>query len=126
MIEFTLAGQIVPKARPRCQCVNGYAQATTDEKYKVWKSDAAGTFLRQSSDLRLAGPIIETGGIQIELYGKHYRGSDSDNIAGSILDALQDAGVLAKDNLMAVPSLFISLQWSKQSPTTKIFIEDCL
>jgi Holliday junction resolvase RusA-like endonuclease len=61
--------------------------------------------------------------ISIELKGKHSRRGDSDNVAGSVLDALVQAGVLAGDNLKVVSKLAIALEYSKDSPTACILID---
>jgi Holliday junction resolvase RusA-like endonuclease len=56
------------------------------------------------------------------LLGKHPRRGDLDNIAGSVLDSLVQAGILKDDSLRVVSSLAIALQWSKEAPTVSIKI----
>ena len=59
--------------------------------------------------------------IAISLQGKHYRGADLDNLAGSILDALQQAGILKNDNCGHVQSLNIRRAHNaKNDPITSI------
>ncbi|MEM9770009.1 MAG: RusA family crossover junction endodeoxyribonuclease [Cyanobacteria bacterium P01_D01_bin.73] len=104
--SFTLTGAITPKARPRVTR-NG---TFMPRKYREWKTQAITSLQLQWSN---APPISEPVGIEILLTGKHPRRGDSDNVAGAILDALQDAGVLKNDNLKAVPRLAIQLKWDK-------------
>lgn len=75
-------------------------------KYRQWKLGAIAEFKRQWG---ARGAITVPVAISISLRGKHSRRGDLDNVAGSILDALQDAGVLRNDNSKAVPSLLIRL-----------------
>jgi Holliday junction resolvase RusA-like endonuclease len=67
---------------------------------------------RQSEDVKVA----------INLSGKHSRRGDSDNISGSILDVLVTAGILKDDNLKSVPSLSLTLTYSKDDPVAEIEI----
>jgi Holliday junction resolvase RusA-like endonuclease len=97
MIEFKLEGKIVPKARPRVGNGRGYLPSN----YREWKNDAIVQLFSQHQMSRL----IEKCQIEIEIGGKQ-RG-DLDNIAGSVLDALVQAGVLVDDRLSVVSKLTI-------------------
>jgi Holliday junction resolvase RusA-like endonuclease len=116
MIELILAGEIVPKARPRVTARGTFMP----HRYREWKDGAILALRCQYHD----GPLAKVESIAITLEGKHSRRSDGDNIAGSVLDALVQASILANDNLLAIPKLSIELQYNpKALPTTKISIE---
>ena len=76
------------------------------KNYRQWKLGAIAELRRQWGE---RSPIPHPVSVSISLRGKHSRRGDLDNIAGAILDALQDAGVLQNDNSKAVPSLSIRL-----------------
>lgn len=106
--SIELAGQIVPKARPRVTSNGTYMPAN----YTTWKLAAMGDMRAQCE------PISGAVAIDIALTGKHSRRGDADNIAGAILDALVKAGIIDGDNLMTVRSLSIELNWDKKEPPT--------
>jgi Holliday junction resolvase RusA-like endonuclease len=97
MILFTLTGRIIPKARPRLS----YGHAYTPKNYKDWKANAIGQLALQYGGL----PPINKATVSVEIGGKH-RG-DADNILGSVMDALVQAGVLVDDRLTVVNKLTI-------------------
>jgi Holliday junction resolvase RusA-like endonuclease len=111
MIEFTLPGNVIPKARPRVTR-NGTFMPPA---YKCWKTLAIAR-LRSQYD----GPQIEQAEVSIILRGKHPRRGDCDNIGGSVLDALVQAGILKGDNLMVVSALSVRLEWDKKTEPTTI------
>ncbi|MBT9159574.1 MAG: hypothetical protein DDT26_00833 [Dehalococcoidia bacterium] len=97
-MQLTLAGRIVPKARPRVARGHAYLPAN----YRKWK-DAAIASLRQ----QLPSQWCPRCGVAITIaIGGKQRG-DADNIAGAVLDALVQAGVLEDDRLACVPQLLI-------------------
>ena len=100
--DLLLQGAIAPKARPRVTRHGTFIP----KKYRAWKLGAIAEFKRQWG---ARAAITEPVAISISLRGKHSRRGDLDNIAGAILDALQDAEVLRNDNSKAVPSLSIRL-----------------
>jgi Holliday junction resolvase RusA-like endonuclease len=62
--------------------------------------------------------------VAILLQGKHSRRGDADNIAGAILDALVQAGVLKDDSLIHVKGLAVALEWSKKlEPESTVVLE---
>jgi len=75
-------------------------------KYRQWKLGEIAEFQHQWGN---RPTITEPIAIAIHLRGKHYKGSDLDNLAGSIMDALQQAGVIKNDNCGHIPSLSIRL-----------------
>jgi Holliday junction resolvase RusA-like endonuclease len=113
-IAITLSGQIIPKARPRVTVAGTYMP----HNYQRWKAQAIAAIRQQYQ----GDPIARTKTITITLTGKHSRRGDADNISGSILDSLVQAGVLVNDNLVAVPSLSINLLYSKADPITEILL----
>ena len=112
-----LPGAIVPKARPRFS-QNG--RAYTHRGYYQWKQMASGILGQQWGDRpTLEGPVE----VVITLSGRHRRSGDSDNIAGSILDAAVQAGILKNDNLVVIPKLSIELHYSQRPPAATILIK---
>jgi Holliday junction resolvase RusA-like endonuclease len=108
-------GEIVPKARPR---VTRRGITYMPSKYTEWK-DA--TICALQANMR---PITSPVGITINLYGKHSRKGDLDNIAGAVLDAMVQGGILPDDNLTWVKQLSTSIQWGKKvEPYYEISVE---
>jgi Holliday junction resolvase RusA-like endonuclease len=97
-LKYHLHGRIIPKARPRL-ARNG--KAYLPERYRIWKNKAIYQ-LKQQFDL--PRPISKAE-ISIEVGGKQL--GDLDNIAGAVLDALVQAGVLLDDRLSIVSKLTI-------------------
>lgn len=116
-IFIALDGNVVPKARPRVTRKGTFMP----HRYRDWKTAAIFDFRAQAVELGLTTPLSGVA-ISIQLVGKHPRRGDLDNIAGSVLDALVQAGVLKDDSISVVSSLAISLQWSKEPPTVSIRI----
>jgi Holliday junction resolvase RusA-like endonuclease len=58
----------------------------------------------------------------ITLIGKHCRRGDLDNVAGSIMDALVQAGIIKNDNMTVIQKLNIELQYSKKDPIVEIVL----
>lgn len=108
MIEFQLMGDIVPKTRPRVS----FGRAYMPQNYRDWKNGAIADLCQQYQ----GESLTSLSGVLIALTGKHSRRGDLDNIAGSVLDALVQAGILANDNLVVVPKLSIELQYNKKQP----------
>lgn len=94
---FWLPGKVSPKARPRFNS----GQAYLPQNYRQWKKDALVEVLCQLGDG--ADLPLTTAQVEVSLTGKH-RG-DLDNIVGSILDVLVEAGVLVDDRVNCVRGL---------------------
>lgn len=106
-IVFWISGRVIPKARPRITSTKAYLPSN----YREWRRMAEIVIASQivnKSKLPLAIALIE-----VNLTGKH-RG-DLDNLAGSCMDALVSAGILADDNVNCVPRLTVTYQ-----PTGKL------
>lgn len=99
-LTLWLPGKVAPKARPRFNS----GQAYLPQNYRGWKRDAVIEVLCQISK-RLDLPLT-TAKVEVLLSGKH-RG-DLDNLAGSILDVLVEAGVLVDDRVNCVQSLLVT------------------
>ena len=98
MYTLVLSGKITPKARPRF----AFGHAYMPTKYKVWKAGAIASLTQQWA----GRDTLSTARIIITLGSKGQRG-DLDNICGSVLDALVQAGVLEDDRLSCVPEIAI-------------------
>lgn len=96
-MKYQLTGNITPKARPRL----GRNGVHLPAKYRDWKADAIAELLTQSQPLE----PIDKAEVSIGIGGKQ-RG-DLDNIAGAILDALVQAGILLDDRISVVSKLSI-------------------
>jgi Holliday junction resolvase RusA-like endonuclease len=106
MLKLKLDGDIVPKARARVTANGTYMP----HNYQNWKRHAIASLRTQAQNANgLKGVAIA-----IVLKGKHSRRGDLDNISGSILDALVQAGILQNDNLICVHSLSVRLEYSKK------------
>ena len=112
---YILEGEIVPKARPRSG-KNG--RHYLPQNYRDWKDNAIWELQKQHLGNAIKNPVC----VDIVLMGKHGRRGDGDNIAGSIWDAMVQAGILASDNLLHVPSLSLQLFWGQESPKALIRI----
>lgn len=95
--QFTLDGAVVPKARPRVTRRGTFLP----QRYRDWKQQAIAALVSQKT---ISEPL-EKVTISIELYGSH-RG-DLDNIAGAILDALVQSGIILDDRVSLVKALSI-------------------
>lgn len=102
-MRYTLTGKVTPKARPRF----GGGRAYLPQKYRDWKDNAIVELLSQSGQ---TGQIMRAE-ISIDLFGAH-RG-DLDNLAGSVLDALVQSGILLDDRLSVVSKLSIAHHTSR-------------
>ncbi len=98
-MELTLVGKITPKARPRVAGGHAYLP----KRYRDWK-DAAIASLRQ----QLPSDWVPRCGVAITIAISGKQRGDADNIAGAVLDALVQAGVLEDDRLSCLPQLNIS------------------
>jgi Holliday junction resolvase RusA-like endonuclease len=99
MLILTIDGPVTPKARPRVARGQAYLPAG----YRTWKDTAIASI--QAQTLNTPGLPWPQAHVSIAIGGKQ-RG-DLDNIAGAILDALVQAGVLADDRLACVPRLTV-------------------
>lgn len=106
-------GLITPKARPRVH----NKVATLPLKYREWKNEAIYQLWRQKDNFDSSATPHE---LHIVLIGKHHRGSDLDNIAGSILDALVQAKYLKGDNMTQIIKMSAELKYSADCPYTLI------
>jgi Holliday junction resolvase RusA-like endonuclease len=95
---YQLTGKITPKARPRL----GQGRAYLPQNYRDWKEDAIVQLITQS----LPAQPMTRAEVAIAIGGKQT--GDLDNIAGAILDALVQAGVLLDDRISVVHKLSIS------------------
>lgn len=108
---FEWHGPIVPRAMLQSSKHGG--ASSTSLGFHQWKRAAVDHFKSQWGD---RPPIDKPVEVAIVLGGKHGRGGDPSNTAGSILRAMVGAGVLRSDNLVAVPKLSIELQHNPNTP----------
>jgi Holliday junction resolvase RusA-like endonuclease len=106
---YKLTGKITPKARPRL----GRGGVHLPANYRDWKKNAILQLLAQSRPLE---PLAKAE-VSIAIGGGQ-RG-DLDNIAGAILDALVQSGILLDDRLSVVSKLSIE-HFPKSPPGANI------
>ncbi len=113
---YFLEGAIVPKARPRnSRCGHSYLPTN----YRVWKNEAIDLLSAQHEGEAIAVPVS----ISVILTGKHSQRGDADNVIGSILDAIVQAGIIKDDNMKRVVAIDLKLIHSKESPRALIRLE---
>lgn len=120
--QFYLNGETPPKKNSRITLKNG--RSIPSKNYQTWHAYAVAALTAQRQILALSAPIA--GGCTVTLHFTHgdRRRRDSDNGASSILDALQDAHILADDNWQIVNTLVITNSYSKNNAGCKITIQE--
>lgn len=113
--HYILEGEIVPKARPRS---NARGRSYLPQNYRDWKNNAIWELRKQHTGAAIANAVC----VDIVLLGKHSRRGDADNIAGSIWDAMVQAGIIQNDNLKSIPAMSLQLFLGKKLPTALIRI----
>ena len=106
-----LDGPIVTKARPRFRTGQG---GYLPQRYRDWKEAAIADLLCQTHGL----PDLPFQQVTIDILIQGKATNDLDNIAGAVLDALVQAGVLKDDRVSCVPALSLKYLPGKQSTTT--------
>jgi len=84
-----LPGRGVGKGRPR---FSPSGRVYTGDKYGKWKREAVSHLRTQYIDVRLPAPC------EISCYFVNFLSSDSDNLIGSVLDALVQAELIQNDS----------------------------
>ncbi len=106
MNTIVIPGHVVPKTRPRFNSATG--RAYTDSKYRDYLEMAATIIAIEHKGDPLEGPLYVQTRFNAEGVTVNYRASlfkpewtgrrgDIDNLAGSILDALQQGGAIKND-----------------------------
>jgi Holliday junction resolvase RusA-like endonuclease len=111
-MRYTLTGKITPKARPRLSRGGAHLPAN----YRDWKESAILELLTQS---RPPDPLVKA---EVSIYVGGGQRGDLDNIAGAILDALVQAGILLDDRISVVSKLSIE-HLPKNPPGANICLE---
>ena len=103
--ELVIPGRTIPKARPRFDPRSG--RAYTDKRYADWLEMASATVAYTLRKPMLEGPLMvrvafSPAGAEVAVMGcspPAYKGrrGDIDNMAGSIMDALQQGGAIVND-----------------------------
>jgi Holliday junction resolvase RusA-like endonuclease len=91
---ITLTGAVVPKARARHRGNQSYLPAN----YRQWKDSAIAELRCQYH-----GSSLPKAAVRSQIHGSA-RG-DLDNLAGAVLDALVQSGLLVDDRISCVPQL---------------------
>jgi Holliday junction resolvase RusA-like endonuclease len=101
VLQFTLSGLVVPKARPQFNQGQAYLPST----YRIWKEQAIVELLQQKQKVSTDYPIPFP--IKLHIIYQGTANADADNIAGSIMDALRYAKIIKNDNLKHVQQLIL-------------------
>jgi Holliday junction resolvase RusA-like endonuclease len=120
IIRFCLAGNVVPKARPRVTSRGTHLP----QRYRAWRNQAEVELYRQMCELHPAPQFpLQKAAISLRFFGNHRTNSDIDNLAGACLDALtlNGAGILKDDRLSCLPQL--SVEFVPGTPETGVWIE---
>ncbi|MGB3535657.1 MAG: RusA family crossover junction endodeoxyribonuclease [Microcoleaceae cyanobacterium] len=120
VIRFCLAGNVVPKARPRVTR-NG---THLPQRYRAWRNQAEVELYRQMCEMHPTPKFpLQKAAISLRFFGNHRTNSDIDNLAGACLDALtlNGAGILKDDRLSCLPQL--SVEFVPGTPETGVWIE---
>lgn len=120
VLTFSLAGNVVPKARPRVTA-NG---TFLPPQYKAWRNYAEVEIYRQLCDRKLPFKLpLRKASVFMRFFGNHRTNADLDNLAGSCLDALtlKGAGVLLDDRISCVPKL--TVEYVPDSEETGVWIQ---
>jgi Holliday junction resolvase RusA-like endonuclease len=109
MIRIVLLGKVIPKARPR---FSSRGHVHIPPKYAEWKQNAVIDLM----DVR----FVVSGKVSLEItFVNAIRGNaDSDNAAGSIMDALVESGVLAGDSVATIGKLVVE-NYQEKKPKIK-------
>jgi Holliday junction resolvase RusA-like endonuclease len=111
-----LIGSIVPKARPRAY----KGRLILPANYRNWKEIAFSQLERQE----LPKICINKYKIICLFTGRHHRGSDLDNLIGSILDVLVDMKIVKDDSLMHLESILCKFEYTNNKPSVHIYLYD--
>jgi Holliday junction resolvase RusA-like endonuclease len=95
-LSLELTGRVIPKQRPRFSKGHSYLPSG----YRNWKDAAIAQLLTQYT-----GTAFTRVAVTINILGSA-RG-DLDNLAGAVLDALTQSGILVDDRLSCVPELTV-------------------
>lgn len=110
-LTLFINGRVIPKARPRVANKHGYLPAN----YRAWKLQAIDQIQSQLPHDWIPWTSCE---ILITFSGNH-RG-DTDNLAGSILDALTQGKAILDDRIGVVRRLVIEALQDTDTGTTII------
>lgn len=101
IVVFWIPGVVVPKQRPRTQPNSRIPRLP--EKYRKWKQSASGLLALQVSHRGLSQIMPLDYPVSVESYFCGFGTGDSDNLLGSVLDALNDAKIIKNDTRRWVP-----------------------
>lgn len=102
---FTVQGETPSKKNSRLTLRNG--KNIPSKRYREWHKGATASLLEQKESLGITGPLDGTLAIALAFYHADNRRRDSDNGTSSILDTLQDAGVITDDRWQVVRTLHV-------------------
>jgi Holliday junction resolvase RusA-like endonuclease len=109
---LSIDGQVVPKARPRFKSGQG---GFLPQRYRDWKE---GAILQLRSQVAMVEGFSPMSKVHLAVMIQGASRGDLDNLAGAIMDALVQAGILKDDSVSCVRSLSIQHQPSKKPYST--------
>ena len=124
IIHLSLAQSVKGKARPRLGGRRGGQRAFMPQDYVDWMEEAGLDFFAQWRRLGQLGPMQQVHRLVIRFLGGD-RGVDTDNGAGSVMDALVKAGLIREDNMTVVP--WLDVKWEPTlkgvAPSIEIYLD---
>ena len=104
-VVFEIEGETPSKKNSRITLKNG--RTIPGKKYRQWHGAAMSQLEKQKEERPPVEPIGYTVRVSLDFYHSDNRRRDSDNGTSSILDVLQDSGILLDDRWQIVRELMI-------------------
>jgi Holliday junction resolvase RusA-like endonuclease len=125
MIRFQIMGETPSKKNSKIRTKSGYM--IPSKAHQKWHSDALIQLNAQICQLEPMPNLIDYPVIiRIDFYHGDYVRRDSDNQVSSLMDLLQDAGVLSDDNWQIVRQIHVRNYYDKLEARCLIEIEKYL
>lgn len=117
--SFTFKGETPAKKNSRRVLRSG--KTIPSRRFEMWHDENLFCLFRQK---RPSEPLFSPLFIKMIFFHGDRTRRDSDNEATSILDLLQDGGVIADDNWQIVQKILIENRYEKGNPHCEIMIFD--
>lgn len=121
--EYIINAETPSKKNSRITLRNG--KTIPSRKYREWEISASISLLQNKKEYPFPKNPIESPVIlRLEFAHGDFKRRDSDNQTSSILDLLQDVGILKDDNWRIVRRIEIENKYNKAKPFCRISIFD--
>lgn len=122
MVRFQIIGETPSKKNSKIITRSG--KIIPSKQHSKWHTDALVQLYAQLSRIGFREPIERPVDVYINFYHENMIRRDSDNQASSIMDLLQDAGVLLDDRWQIVRCLSITNHYDKDNAHCTIQISE--